>query len=186
MKEMIRLVFILTLISCISGLLLSFVNEKTKDKITAINLQTKIDAVNKVLPPHDNDPVTDACTYSNMLFYVAKQNGEFAGAAFSTSTMSGFSGYVEVMVGVNADNQISAIQILSQNETPGLGANITKNSFLNQFNGMSIPQNSIIKVKKDGGEVEQLTGATISSRAVSEAISEGLKVFKANKKEIMK
>jgi len=190
MKETIRLILTLTIISCISGLILSFVNGKTKDKIAQIKSEAKIEAIEKVLPKgYNNDPVKETFTPtgsdSNMVFYVAKQDGKFVGAAFDTSTMSGFSGYVGIMVGVNADNEISAIQILSQNETPGLGANITKDSFLNQFKNMVIPTDSTFKVKKDGGQVEQITGATISSRAVSEAISSGLKVFEANKKEMI-
>jgi electron transport complex protein RnfG len=188
MKETLRLILTLTIISCISGLLLAFVNDKTKDKIAQIKSDAKVAAMNSVLPTHSNDPVEDAFTptgvNSNLIFYVAKEDGKFVGAAFDTSTMSGFSGYIGVMVGVNDENEIAAIQILSQNETPGLGANITKPSFLNQFTNMAIPADSTLKVKKDGGEVEQITGATISSRAVSEAISSGLKVFEANKKEI--
>jgi len=190
MKETLRLILTLTIISCISGLLLAFVNDKTKDKIAQIKSDAKVAAMNSVLPTHNNDPVKDAFiptgVNSNVIFYVAKEDGKFVGAAFDTSTMSGFSGYIGVMVGVNANNEISAIQILSQNETPGLGANITKTSFLNQFTNMAIPADSTIKVKKDGGQVEQITGATISSRAVSEAISSGLKVFEANKGEITK
>ncbi|MDA3799197.1 MAG: RnfABCDGE type electron transport complex subunit G [Kiritimatiellae bacterium] len=189
MKETLKLILTLTIISCISGLVLAFVNGKTKDKIALIKSEAKVEAMNSVLPAHDNDPMKDAYrpsgSDSNIVFYVAKSADKFVGAAFDTSTMSGFSGYIGVMVGVNADNEISAIQILSQNETPGLGANITKNSFLNQFKNMMIPTDATLKVKKDGGKVEQITGATISSRAVSEAISSGLKVFEANKKEII-
>lgn len=189
MKETLRLILTLTIISAISGLILAFVNDKTKDRITQIQSDAKVTAMNNVLPDHDNDPMKD--TYrpsgsnSNMVFYIARSNGKFVGAAFDSSTMSGFSGYIGVMVGVNADNEIYAVKILSQNETPGLGANTTLSSFLNQFKNMAIPSDSTIKVEKDGGKVKQITGATISSRAVAEAISSGLKVFEANKKKII-
>ncbi len=189
MKETLKLILTLTIISSVSGLVLSYVNGKTKDTIAQIKSEAKVEAINRVLPKHDNDPLKDAYipsgSNSNMVFYIAKEQGKFVGAAFESSTMNGFSGYIGVMVGINSDNEIFAIQILSQNETPGLGANTTLPNFLDQFKNMAIPPNSTVKVKKDGGQVEQITGATISSRAVAEAISDGLKVFEANKQKII-
>jgi len=156
MKETLKLILTLTIISCISGLILSYVNGKTKDKIAQIKSEAKVEAMNRVLPNHDNDPLKDAYipsgSNSNMVFYIAKEQGKFVGAAFESSTMSGFSGYIGVMVGVNSDNEIFAIQIISQNETPGLGANTTFPSFLDQFKNMAIPADSTLKVKKDGGQ----------------------------------
>jgi Na+-translocating ferredoxin:NAD+ oxidoreductase subunit G len=189
MKETLKLIVTLTIISCISGLILSYVNGKTKDKIALIKSEAKVAAINMVLPNHDNDPLKDAYipkgSESNMVFYIARERGKFVGAAFESSTMSGFSGYIGVMVGVNSDNEIFAIQIISQNETPGLGAKTTLPSFLDQFKDMVIPADSTVKVKKDGGQIQQITGATISSRAVAEAISSGLKIFEENKQEII-
>lgn len=100
--------------------------------------------------------------------YIIYQDGEKAGYAFMASG-SGYSGDIDIMVGLDSGFGIKSISILSQTETPGLGSRITESSFTDQFKGLSA---SDIALKVDGGKIDAVTGATISSRAVVNAVKE--------------
>ena len=99
--------------------------------------------------------------------------------------MNGFGGKIELMVGMLQNGIINKVSVLSQAETPGLGANMVNDKFKGQFDGKD-PQTFTLKVKKDGGDVDAITAATISSRAVSEAIQRAVDGFEANKDQFMK
>ena len=87
------------------------------------------------------------------------------------------------MVGVNAAGEIQGVEILKQLETPGLGARITEPGFRQGFAGRNIADTDW-RVRKDGGDIDQITAATISSRAVVEAVKAGVEVFKRNEEQI--
>lgn len=88
----------------------------------------------------------------------------------------GYGGPIKITVGVNNDGSLSAIAMtkLDQKETPGLGAKIVKPKFLDQFKGKRVDQ---LKIKADGGEIDAITAATISSRAATDGVREKLKKF---------
>ncbi len=88
------------------------------------------------------------------------------------------------MMGVLPDGSLGGIEILNHAETPGLGSLIIEDSFKDQFKGRSL-DNTNFKVKKDGGDIDQITGATISPRAVSEAVEKGLIWFRDEKEKIL-
>ena len=90
------------------------------------------------------------------------------GVAVIGSSEKGFSGLIKIMVGFKPDGTIQNIEVLEQKETPGLGTKIKDEKFLKQFRTKN-PSSFNLKVKKDGGEVDALTGATITSRAFGEA-----------------
>ena len=100
--------------------------------------------------------------------YIIYQDGEKAGYAFMASG-SGYSGNIDIIVGLDSGFDIKGLSILSQTETPGVGSRITENSFTDQFKGLSA---SDIVLKVDGGKIDAVTGATISSRAVVNGIQE--------------
>ena len=79
----------------------------------------------------------------------------------------GYSSIINALVGVDLNNKITGIGIISQQETPGLGSNIEKESFLSQFIGKGIED---LNIKKDGGKIDAVTGATISSRAITSGV----------------
>jgi electron transport complex protein RnfG len=80
---------------------------------------------------------------------------------------TGYSSVISSLVGLDLDNKIIGIEVLSQQETAGLGANIAKESFLKQFIGKTKEE---LKIKKDGGQIDAITGATISSRAITDGV----------------
>ena len=94
------------------------------------------------------------------------------------------------MLGVNPAGEITGIYILKHLETPGLGANIERPEFTEQFKGKSLANSKLVRgnlaVTKDGGDIQALTGATISPRGVVQAVNWGLKVFEKHKGEILK
>ena len=100
--------------------------------------------------------------------YIIYQDNEKAGYAFKASG-SGYGGDIDIVVGLDNSFGIKGISILSQTETPGVGTKITESSFTDQFKGLSV---SDIALKSEGGKIDAITGATISSRAVVDAIKE--------------
>jgi electron transport complex protein RnfG len=88
---------------------------------------------------------------------------------------SGYSSEISALVAVDKEFKITGIKILSQNETPGLGAKISENGFLRQFLG-KFPEK--IMLRKNGGEIDGVTSATISSRAITDAVREKINEFK--------
>ena len=189
MKNTLKIVFVLTAICVIAGGLPAVIYKITKAPIEKALLAEKMQAMKKVLPPYDNDPML--CTNvvveaeKKWVFYVARKNGAFAGTAFEASSDQGYGGKITILVGVASDNTIYGIEVLEQKETPGLGAQITKPSFTDQFQHKNIVKTKW-KVKKDGGDINAITGATISPRAVLDALRAGLKVYIDNQKAITK
>ena len=105
--------------------------------------------------------------------------GQVAGFVFNAEAR-GYGGPIKVVVGITTDSKVSGVNILSQNETPGLGANIKNDNFKNQFIG-SVPQGefSVVKGKASSdSQIEALTGATISSKAVTNAVKDAVDLFK--------
>jgi electron transport complex protein RnfG len=100
--------------------------------------------------------------------YMIYQDNDKVGYAFMASG-SGYGGNIDILVGLDNSFGIKGVSILSQTETPGVGSKITESSFTDQFKGLSV---SDIALKSEGGRIDAITGATISSRAVVNAIQE--------------
>ncbi|NQU38746.1 MAG: RnfABCDGE type electron transport complex subunit G [Lentisphaerae bacterium] len=185
MKESIKLVVVLTIICTIAGALLAVVKDVTSESMQAAAQKEKNDAIKKVLPTCDNDPVADAIALDVngivWTFFVARDSNGFLGAAFESTSSKGYGGDIAIMVGVNANGTVQAVEVLSHKETPGLGAWISGEAFRSQFVGRSIADTSWA-VAKDGGDIDQITAATISSRAVTEAVKAGLDIYTAHPK----
>jgi len=170
----INMVVSLFVITIISGFSLGYVNDLTIGPKAKAKLEKKVNALKLVLPAFDNNPVEDMKLVNSekvvdsVEIYPAYSNNEFVGAAVIGSSDKGFSGLVKIMVGFNASGIIENVVVLEQKETPGLGTKMTEDKFLLQFKGIDISTFKL-KVKKDGGNVDALTGATISSRAFCDA-----------------
>ena len=110
--------------------------------------------------------------------YSGTKNGQPVGYAIESFSNNGFSGEVRLIVGFNPDGTIYRTEVLSQHETPGLGDKMerSKSDFAQQFDGKN-PADFHLAVSKDGGDVDAITAATISSRAYTEAIARAYNVF---------
>lgn len=168
-----KMVLILTIIAAFAAFVLSFVYSSTKDKIAEAYRREFLRALVKVLPKYDNEPDKDIKTIDGKDVYIAKNNGQIVAYAVKTTSSKGYGGDIDVLLGVSFDGKITGIEIIKHAETPGLGTKIESEDFKESFKGLTV--NDKISVKKDGGIIDQFSGATISPRAVSEAVSLGLK-----------
>ena len=176
----------LMVITIVSGGVLGFVYGLTKPAIDQVEANKNLKAINEVLQSGVEIVKTETQDIDDLTYNLAYDaEGNFIGAAIKTYSMNGFGGKVELMVGLLASGVINKVSVLSQAETPGLGANMVNEKFKGQFSGKD-PKNFVLKVKKDGGDVDAITAATISSRAVSEAVKKAADGFEANKDQFMK
>jgi electron transport complex protein RnfG len=164
----------LTLISLGASACLGFVYELTKEPIELSVLNKKLDAIRQVVPDFTNNPDEDMYRLptgegDSLEIYPAKKDGEIVGYAVNTYTNKGFSGYINLIAGFKPDGTIINISVLQQKETPGLGTKMEEAGFKDQFNDKN-PSEFQLKVKKDGGPVDAITAATISSRAFCDAV----------------
>ncbi|MCP4546451.1 MAG: RnfABCDGE type electron transport complex subunit G [bacterium] len=189
MKEMLNLSIRLALICAVAAILLSQIASLTAEPIRLAELQVAMEAVQSVLPAFDNAPGDDAVTLDidgrSRKFYVGKSGGKVTGVAFEANTQLGYSGEIIVMMGVTADGKANGVRILKHAETPGLGANYDDPQWLDgSYKGHS-SSNTNWKVKKDGGDLDALTGATVTARALADAVSNGLITFEQNRDKII-
>jgi electron transport complex protein RnfG len=185
----INMVVSLLLITMIAGLSLGFVNDLTMGPKAKAKLEKKVNALKLVLPTFDNNPVNEVTKVisekvaDSVEIYPAFSSNQFVGAAVIGASEKGFSGLVKLMVGFTETGEIKNIEVLEQKETPGLGTKMKDEKFLQQFRGKN-PSTFNLLVKKDGGEVDALTGATISTRAFSEATQMAYDEFVNNKESL--
>ncbi len=165
----------LTLISLVAATCLGFVYELTKAPIEASNLNKKLSAIKEVVPEFTNNPDAEMFRLptgdgDSLDVYPAKKDDTIVGYAVNTYSMKGFSGEIRLMAGFRPDGTIINISVLEQKETPGLGTKMKEPSFKDQFKDRN-PSEFTLKVKKDRGQVDAITAATISSRAFCDAVS---------------
>jgi electron transport complex protein RnfG len=176
----------LFIITLVAGLSLGYVNDLTLEPKAKAKLERKVNALKQVLPEFNNNLVEEVTLIKSdkakdsVEVYTAKNNDNYVGTAVVGSSEKGYSGLVKTMVGFNPDGSIQNIVILEQKETPGLGTKMKEAKFLNQFKGKN-PSQFNLKPKKDGGDVDALTGATISTRAFGEAIQMAYEVYTETK-----
>lgn len=156
---------------------LGYVYSLTKGPIENAEKQKVNNAIKLVVPEFDNDPGSDSYKVDDLDFFPAKKNGQLVAVAIKTYSNKGFSGYISVMVGIKPDGSICGTSVMEQKETPGLGTKMKEPKFRDQFNGKN-PEQFKIKVKKDGGDVDAITAATISSRAFCDAVNRAYDAYK--------
>ena len=172
----------LTVITCLSGAILGGVNELTKSSISAAKLAKQENAIKNVVPEFNNNPLEDKWTVTlndgtEATIFPAKMGDETVGAAVETMTKSGFSGPITIMVGFDKEGNIVNYSVLSHSETPGLGSKMgtwfrEKGSFIGKN-----PSTVNLTVFKDGGDIDAITAATISSRAFLAAVKNAYNAY---------
>ena len=161
MKEMMRYGFILALICVVAAGLLAGVNVLTRPKIIAQARLEEQAGLKEVMPLASKFVAVKSDANKDVAYYKAFDNQDkLMGYVFKAS-QKGYSSTIETLAGIFLDDRISAIKVIFQNETPGLGSRITEDKFRNQFNN----QSSLVLA-----DVSAITGATISSRAVMNSI----------------
>lgn len=185
----------LLIISALMAAILGAVYTFTKEPIAKTAELKKNSAIEQVIPAFDElkeakIPVETVAednmfkkeqTADSLVMYDGYKNGEWIGTAIETFTDKGFSGRIKLMVGFLPDGSIYKIEVLEHKETPGLGdkMEVNKSTFPNQFLGKN-PADYNLTVTKDGGDVDAITAATISSRAYCDAVQTAYDVFIKN------
>jgi len=189
MREMIKMVVILTILSCFSGGLLAYIHSGTKERIENQVLEfVKGPAIRAIFEGATNDPIVDRFRIKDgdieRTFFVGVIDGEPRGIAFETSG-KGYGGDVGLMVGIDVEeNKLKGVGVTTHGETPGMGAKAkTDPTFVIQFKDQSIEDP--FKVTQDGGSINAISGATITSRAVSAAATDASQLYKRLEPELV-
>ena len=188
MREMIKMVVVLTLLSAFSGGLLAAVRVGTKDQIENQELKfVKGPVIMEIFKGASNDPVQDRFKIVDgdieRIFFVGIFDGK-ANRVILEASGAGFADTLGVMIGIDVDNdEIISAGVTTHKETPGLGAKAkTDSSWITQFSGMSVTKE--IKITNDGGKINAISGATITSRAVCLTATDAGKIYSRLKPQI--
>jgi len=179
-----NMVLTLLVITFVSSALLAGVYELTKDSIAAVRVQKINNGISGVLPEFDNNPSENIYSKyvdgDTVYVYSATKDGKAVGSAIQTFSNNGYGGKMVLMVGFLPNGDINNVVVISHNETPGLGDKVDpkKNQkFSSQFLNKN-PETFKLSVKKDGGDVDAITGTTVSSKAFTDAIARAYKVYR--------
>jgi len=188
MREMIKMVVVLTVLSAFSGGLLAAIRNSTQERIDYQKLKfVQGPAIREILKGSSNDPLVDRfklkADSAEESFFIGVFDGKPEAIAFE-SFGKGFGGTIGIMVGVNiTDDKILGVNVTTHSETPGVGARAkTEPDFVSQFKDQPVEQN--FKVRADSGQVDALSGATVTSRGVSAALTDAGKIYKQLKPQI--
>jgi len=184
-NPLLKLVITLVCITAVSAIALSAVYLATEEPIAEIKMQRSNAAKIAVLPGFDANTGTFVVKRvlieelkDSLTVTLAFIDDALFGAAVATHTNMGFSGRFDIMVGFDPDGNIFNTEVLSHQETPGLGDKMDKkkDKFPLQFIGKN-PETNNLAVKKDGGEIDAITAATITARAFSDAVNNAWKAY---------
>jgi len=165
-------------VALIASAMLGGVYAVTKEPIELAKAKKLKQAIQLVTPEFDNEPATEMYKIpvennDSLICYPVRKDGQLLATAIKTYSDNGFSGRFYIMVGLDKDGKIINTAVLEHAETPGLGDKMEKkkSDWSDQFNGKD-PATYQLKVTKDGGDVDAITAATISSRAFCEAVQQ--------------
>ena len=181
-SSLVNMFVVLTVITVLSAAALAAMNSATIDPIKKAQQQKTEAAIKMVLPQFASleEKMVNVDGEELVCNYAYNDSKELVGVAVKSFTNKGFNGYIGVMVGFDDEGTITGYQILETGETPGLG---TKADTWFQEGGKGCiigmnPEKNNMTVTKDGGEVDAITAATISTRAFCDAIDRAYNAFK--------
>ena len=182
-KNMALALFVIT---AVAGMALAVVYSVTKEPILASQKAKINNAIKMVIPEFDT--MTDTTLLpetgkDSIRIYSLMKGTENSGYAVETYTDMGFSGRFTLMVGITSDGAMRNIEVLEHKETPGLGTKMALPFFKDQFKGIKLADlpGEQLKVKKDGGTIDAITAATISSRGYCDAVNRAYSTYKTGK-----
>lgn len=172
----------------LSTSLLAMGHLATRDAIAQRLAEDLIASLDQVLPPagRDNDLLAAPLTLTRegttqLTVYRAEQQRQISAVAFRVTAAEGYGGPIQLLVGIDAQGQILGVRTLAHAETPGLGDKIetAKSDWITHFNGYSLDNLPLERwaVKKDGGQFDQFTGATVTPRAVVKGVKQALQLY---------
>lgn len=192
MRDLIKMVVVLTAICAGSALVLSYTNKATEvQREYQLLKYVKGPSILAVLSDYDNDPIKEAVVVdigkdeegnpALKTVFPAKKDGKLIAVAYDTADDKGYGGAIDIMVGMDIAGDFTGIAIMTSSESPGYGAEASKPAFTNQFKGM---HSKDINLAADGGKIDAVSGATITSKAIVRALKRAVEIFPAIKKEV--
>jgi electron transport complex protein RnfG len=196
----LRAALVLAIFAVVGSGLLAATFELTRKPIAAAERAALERNLHSLITPeqHDNDLLADTVelpaspllgTHEPTTAYRARRGGSVWAVAFTAIAPDGYSGEIQLLVAVRADGTLIGVRAVKHKETPGLGdaIDIDRSPWIRIFEGKSLnnPTPAGWRVRKDGGEFDQLTGATISPRAVVKAVRKSLEYFAQSKQALL-
>jgi len=187
MKDMLKTIVVLSVLCALSGFILSFLKEKTAPVIEAqILANVQGPALADVFKDMDNDPIADRKVFKlgsqDVVVFPSMRGGRLAGVAIEAFG-SGYGGSLGVLSGFNVSNDtLAGVGMTQLKETPGLGMRVKEPSFSSQFREKKLP----VALSAKGGSIDAVSGATISSNAVVDAVNAAAEIYQKLKPEIAK
>lgn len=189
---------LLGLFALVTAAILAGTQAGTEDRIAAAEREAAQKALLEIVPleRHNNDLLVDTLAIESQYWaalglknggdiHIARDNGEAVAAIIPAVAPDGYSGDIKLIIGINADGSLAGVRALTHTETPGLGdkVDLKKSDWILGFDGKSLinPETKKWAVKKDGGEFDQFTGATITPRAVVNQVKRTLDFFAQTK-----
>lgn len=187
----------LGLFAILTAGLVALVQLNTKERIVEQETKARLSALYELVPEsyRDNDLLADSYTFimgddsEPQSIFLARRSTAVSAIVLPWTAPDGYTAPIQLLVAIDIDGELIGVRVVSHKETPGLGDNIelTKSNWILGFNGRSIANTATEAwaVKKDGGEIDQLTGATITPRAIVAAVYQALQFFEANKTALL-
>lgn len=198
-KYMSRSALLLGLFALVGTGIVALIFTNTEEPIAEAERNFMLRSLHEVIKPelHDNDIFNDMITVTNpdllgttdpVPVFRARKNGQAVALAILPIAPQGYVGPIKLLVGITVDGTILGVRVISHRETPGLGDGIeaTRSDWILGFDGHSLsnPESKKWAVRRDGGQFDQFTGATITPRAVVKAVHNALKFYQRNKDEL--
>lgn len=200
LQHALRTSLVLFIFALIGTAMMAYTFRHTQPIIEQSTQAEKLALINQVLPKHlyDNDllaayrelPAADLLgTRKPSGMWLAARGGKPAGVVLEVVAPEGYSGDISLLVGISADGVLTGVRVVQHKETPGLGdyIQLSKSPWILQFSGKSYSEHDDgrWKVKKDGGDFDARTGATITPRAIVKAVRGALKYFQLHREKIL-
>ena len=193
---------VLALFALVTSLILATTNELTYVRIEQSEREAAQRALLEIIPleRHDNDMLMDVQPVPEQFWvtlglkkggniHIARDQGQPVAAIIPAVTPDGYSGAISMIIGVNFNGSVAGVRVVDHRETPGLGdkVDLKKSDWILSFNGKSLvnPQASGWTVKKEGGDYDQFTGATITPRAVVKQVLKTLQYFEDDRERLL-
>lgn len=199
-RSVVRNSLILGVFAIFTVGVIAFTQQATSERIAAEQQRMQMRALNEILPDdqHDNDLLDDSFTVDDHRYlglpgpatgWRGRSNGKVNAVILPVVTMDGYSGRIDLLVGIHANGELAGVRVVNHRETPGLGdkLELARSDWILSFNGksLSLPAPAGWAVRKDGGEYDQFTGATITPRAVVRAVHDALLYFEEHRTELL-
>ncbi|MCP4002006.1 MAG: RnfABCDGE type electron transport complex subunit G [Gammaproteobacteria bacterium] len=189
----LRSIIALIIFAIVATLIINLIAQKTQQDITANQATHAMQTISEVLPPdnHNNEPHLDVIWLSDMALpgsqsplpaYRARFDQEVTATVITAIADAGYVGPIKLLISINNEGKIIRVRAIEHRETPGLGDKIEpkKSNWINLFDGADLGTAADWSLRRDGGKIDHISGATITSRVVTQTVHATLKYYLAN------